>query len=66
MIIDITRLNTDHGFGFNKYLPSNSNILDQDFQGTFESPYFDYRRVHSVAGSIYGGSDLLALTNDKY
>jgi len=66
MIIDITRLNTDHGFGFNKYLPSNSNSSDQNYQGIFESPYVDYRRGHSVAGSIYGGSDLLAPTNDKY
>ena len=49
VVIDIAKLNADQGFGFNKYLPSNSDSSDQDYhQQIFESPYFDYRRAHSV------------------
>jgi len=67
VVIDITKLNEEQGFGFNKYLTTRPGSNAGDYrQQIFESPYFDYRRAHSVAGSIYGGSDLLAPTNDKY
>ena len=53
VVIDIAKLNADQGFGFNKYLPSNSDSSDQDYhQQIFESPYFDYRRAHSVVNSF--------------
>ena len=45
VVIDITKLNAEQGFGFNKYLTTDSN---GDYrQQIFESPYFDYRRTHS-------------------
>lgn len=47
VVIDIAKLNADQGFGFNKYLPSDSNSSDDYHQQIFESPYFDYRRTHS-------------------
>lgn len=47
VVVDIAKLNADQGFGFNKYLPSDSNSSDDYHQQIFESPYFDYRRTHS-------------------
>ena len=47
VIVDIAKLNADQGFGFNKYLPSDSNSSDDYHRQIFESPYFDYRRTHS-------------------
>ena len=48
VVIDITKLNAEQGFGFNQYLTSRSDSNAGDYrQQIFESPYFDYRRTHS-------------------
>ena len=48
VVIDITKLNEEQGFGFNKYLTTRPGSNAGDYrQQIFESPYFDYRRTHS-------------------
>ena len=47
VIVDIEKLNADQGFGFNRYLPSDSNNSEDYHAQIFQSPYFDYRRTHS-------------------
>ena len=46
VVIDITKLNAEQGFGFNRYLTTDSKGGDYR-QQIFESPYFDYRKTHS-------------------
>lgn len=47
VVIDIAKLNADQGFGFNKYLTSDSSYQSDYGKQIFQSPYFDYRRTHS-------------------
>lgn len=73
IVIDIAKLNARDGYlpvtsGFNQYLPDSyyhpSNRLtgqsqvEGDYKQIFTSPYFDYRKTHSKAGSVYGSSEL--------